>query len=97
MLFVASVHYSSVDVFGFDCQVLRTKSTVVNRAPVMNAWATVVAERLGFKREEALSIGLSFFPILTLPIVQLLIYEDSFCLYGNERHLKRDVAWYLQR
>lgn len=33
------------------------KSVVVNRAPVMSAWATVVAERMGFKREEALSIG----------------------------------------
>ncbi|EPQ59442.1 hypothetical protein GLOTRDRAFT_91037 [Gloeophyllum trabeum ATCC 11539] len=36
---------------------LRTKSTVINRAPIMMAWATVVAERLGFKREEALSIA----------------------------------------
>lgn len=35
-----------------------TKSTVVNRAPLMTAWATVVAERLGFEREEALSIGM---------------------------------------
>ena len=34
------------------------KSTVVNRAPVMMAWACVVAERLGFSREEALSIGI---------------------------------------
>ena len=29
----------------------------MNRAPVMTAWAMVVAERLGFRREEALSIG----------------------------------------
>jgi hypothetical protein len=36
---------------------LGLKSTVVNRAPVMMAWASVVAERLGFSREEALSIG----------------------------------------
>lgn len=34
------------------------KSTVVNRAPIMMAWAFVVAERLGFQREEALSIGM---------------------------------------
>lgn len=33
------------------------KSVVVNRAPVMTAWACVVAERLGFQRQEALSIG----------------------------------------
>lgn len=33
------------------------KAAVVNRAPVMSAWATIVAERMGFRREEALSIG----------------------------------------
>ncbi|KAG8953737.1 hypothetical protein FRC04_001942 [Tulasnella sp. 424] len=36
---------------------LKLKSTHANRAPVMTAWATVVAERMGFKREEALSIA----------------------------------------
>ncbi|KAJ8587433.1 hypothetical protein M405DRAFT_310780 [Rhizopogon salebrosus TDB-379] len=40
-----------------DEEVLKTKSTVVNRAPLMTAWATIVAERLGFEREEALSIA----------------------------------------
>ena len=40
--------------------VLEHKVTVVNRAPVMTAWATVVAARLGFKRTEALSIGACF-------------------------------------
>lgn len=39
-------------------QVLKTRYTVINRAPLMTAWATIVAERLGFEREEALSIGL---------------------------------------
>ena len=34
-----------------------TKSTIVNRAPVMTAWATFVAEHMHFTREEALSIG----------------------------------------
>ena len=29
----------------------------INRAPVLTLWAAVVAERLGFKREEALSLG----------------------------------------
>lgn len=33
------------------------KSTVVNRAPLLTAWAMIVAERIGFDREEALSIG----------------------------------------
>jgi hypothetical protein len=40
--------------------VLEHKTTVVNRAPVMAAWATIVAERLGFKRTESLSIGKCF-------------------------------------
>jgi hypothetical protein len=29
----------------------------INRAPVLTLWATVVAERLGFDREEALTLG----------------------------------------
>ena len=29
----------------------------INRAPVLTLWATVVAERLGFHREEALTLG----------------------------------------
>jgi hypothetical protein len=40
-----------------DVEVLKKKSAIINRAPVMTAWAMVVAERLGFQREEALSIG----------------------------------------
>jgi hypothetical protein len=30
---------------------------LINRAPVLTLWAAVVAERLGFNREEALSLG----------------------------------------
>ncbi|KAL0949468.1 hypothetical protein HGRIS_009521 [Hohenbuehelia grisea] len=40
-----------------DEEVLKTKSTTVNRAPLMTAWAMIVAERMGFQREEALSIA----------------------------------------
>jgi len=29
----------------------------INRAPVLTLWAAVVAERLGFRREEALTLG----------------------------------------
>ncbi|KAL4241938.1 hypothetical protein ABKN59_000495 [Abortiporus biennis] len=36
---------------------LMPKYAVTNRAPIMTAWAFVVAERLGFHREEALSIA----------------------------------------
>ncbi|KAJ2936939.1 hypothetical protein H1R20_g179, partial [Candolleomyces eurysporus] len=42
-----------------DEDILKSKFIVVNRAPVMTAWATVVAERLNFKREEALSIEMN--------------------------------------
>ncbi|KAI5481076.1 hypothetical protein MNV49_006262 [Pseudohyphozyma bogoriensis] len=38
-------------------EALLSKSVVTNRAPVMTAWATVVAERLGFRRQEALSLA----------------------------------------
>jgi hypothetical protein len=30
---------------------------VINRAPVLTLWAAVVAARLGFKPDEALSLG----------------------------------------
>ena len=34
-----------------------TKTISINRAPVLTLWAGVVAERLGFDREEALTLG----------------------------------------
>lgn len=40
-----------------DAEVLRTRYAFVNRAPVMTAWTTVVLERLGFQRAEALSLA----------------------------------------
>ena len=33
------------------------ETMLINRAPVLALWATVVAERLGFSRDEALSLG----------------------------------------
>jgi len=33
------------------------KTIQINRAPVLTLWAAVVAERMGFEREEALSLG----------------------------------------
>ncbi|KAG6869261.1 hypothetical protein C0993_000014 [Termitomyces sp. T159_Od127] len=53
-----AANYGSLD-FGeiLDEEILMTKTTVVNRAPLMTLWAMTVAERLGFRREEALSIG----------------------------------------
>jgi hypothetical protein len=34
-----------------------TKTVSINRAPVLTLWAAIVAERLGFEREEALTLG----------------------------------------
>lgn len=34
-----------------------TRTVSINRAPVMTLWASVVAERVGFDRPEALSLG----------------------------------------
>jgi hypothetical protein len=36
---------------------LAQKKILINRAPVLTLWASVVAERLGFKHHEALSLG----------------------------------------
>ncbi len=36
---------------------MAAKKIKVNRAPVLTLWAAVVAERLGFKEDEALSLG----------------------------------------
>jgi hypothetical protein len=36
---------------------MATKSISINRAPVLTLWATVVAGRLGFERDEALTLG----------------------------------------
>jgi hypothetical protein len=33
------------------------KTVTINRAPVLTLWASVVAERLGFGRDEALTLG----------------------------------------
>jgi hypothetical protein len=36
---------------------VKSKMISINRAPVLTLWATVVAERLGFNRDEALTLG----------------------------------------
>ncbi|KAK7060563.1 hypothetical protein VNI00_001329 [Paramarasmius palmivorus] len=61
-----------------DEEILKTKSTVVNRAPLMTAWATVVAERMGFQREEALSIASVYTEMNALSKgVSLGIFEEG--------------------
>jgi hypothetical protein len=36
---------------------MSSRSISINRAPVLTLWATVVAQRLGFDEDEALSLG----------------------------------------
>ena len=36
---------------------MTTKTVLINRAPVLTLWASVVAEHLGFDHDEALSLG----------------------------------------
>ncbi len=36
---------------------MATRKVKINRAPVLTLWATVVAERLGYDRDEALTLG----------------------------------------
>jgi hypothetical protein len=73
--------------------VLKLKSTIVNRAPVMTAWATIVAERVGFCREEALSIGMvrSFnvsSPKLSHAMLSICVHRVECCGKGSfDRHI----------
>src|SRR5262245_56291984 len=36
---------------------MATKKIKINRAPVLTLWATIVAERMGYKKDEALTFG----------------------------------------
>ena len=38
---------------------MTSKTISINRAPVLTLWAAIVAERLGFDEDEALSLGKS--------------------------------------
>ncbi|KIK68059.1 hypothetical protein GYMLUDRAFT_154641 [Collybiopsis luxurians FD-317 M1] len=61
-----------------DESILQSKAAVVNRAPLMTAWATIVAERMGFQREEALSIASSYTEMNAISKgVSLGIYKDG--------------------
>lgn len=44
-----------------DEDVIHNRRALINRAPIMTAWATIVLEKLGFERREALSLGESKF------------------------------------
>ncbi|PVG00538.1 hypothetical protein CPB86DRAFT_754796 [Serendipita vermifera] len=57
---------------------LNTKVVKINRAPVMMAWSCIVAEKLGFEREEALSIAGAYTEMnATTKGANLGIYDKS--------------------
>jgi len=59
-----------------DESILQHKHVVVNRSPIMMAWATIVCEQLNFSREEALSIG-ACSAVVALLVAGLLAAHDS--------------------
>ena len=77
-------------------QLLQDRTVVINRAPVMLAWATAVAERLGFTRQEALSIGESVCTSYRDPQAAQEIEIDRMCLpahtYTNLNATARGVS-----
>ncbi|KAG9050050.1 hypothetical protein FS842_011434, partial [Serendipita sp. 407] len=61
-----------------DEEELQSKVIKINRAPVMMAWSCIVAEKLGFAREEALSIASAYTEMnATTRGVNLGIYEKG--------------------
>src|SRR5689334_11412187 len=61
----------------------------VNRAPVLTLWAAVVAERLGFEREEALTLGRALAGLTAhAKGVRLGIFEPSAPEDTRERRSK---------
>ncbi len=92
-----------------DEDALRHKFTVVNRAPVMMAWTCVVAERLGFSRDEALSIGTSRHVNADFLLSLVAFFTFSYCnnsyrlnsfffslgIHRNECGLQRCLARHL--
>lgn len=59
---------------------------LINRAPVLALWATVVAERLGYSRDEALSLGKAVTGLTAQSKGRRLgIYEKREAIGGEEK------------
>jgi len=65
----------------------------INRAPVLTLWATIVAQRLGFDRDEALTIGKAVAgQTAHRKGTRLGIYEPTPSAIKEARAAKREVA-----
>ncbi|KAI9507926.1 hypothetical protein F5148DRAFT_980691 [Russula earlei] len=91
---------AALDGFEFhellDEDALMHKSALVNRAPVMMAWACVVSERLGFSREEALSIASVYTEMNAISKgVSLGIYDKKREAHFNAMHASGGTQPYV--
>jgi hypothetical protein len=60
----------------------------INRAPVLTLWATVVAERLGFDRDEALTLDYTAVSTNSLHTTSSIAFTSfSICAATNARSL----------
>jgi hypothetical protein len=76
----------------------KEQTVTINRAPVLALWATVVAERLGFSRDEALSLGKAVTGLNAQSKGQRLgIYTKTREKGEKRRHEPRDAVELMGR
>jgi hypothetical protein len=74
-----------------------TLNIVINRAPVLTLWAATVAERLGFARHEALSLGKAVAGLTAQSKGQRLgIYKAAPQDIKKARGVKRGEEFYVE-
>jgi hypothetical protein len=70
---------------------------LINRAPVLTLWAAVVAERLGFDRKEALSLGKAVAGLTAQSKGRRLgIFTPSPAVVRKAREQKRDKEFFVE-
>lgn len=76
---------------------MATTNVEINRAPVLTLWAAVVAEALGFKPDEALTLGKTVAGLNAQAKGQRLgIYKPSEDKAGDMRKRPSDETFYVQ-
>jgi hypothetical protein len=76
---------------------MKENKILIDRAPVLTLWAAVVAERLGFDRDEALSLGKALAGLNAQSKGQRLgIYEPSPSDLEKARARKRGEEFRVQ-
>jgi hypothetical protein len=75
---------------------MASESISINRAPVLTLWAAVVAERLGFKEDEASSLAKELVEI-TVQVKGLLGVMKPATTNPTERGPRRNVQIRVRR